>query len=131
MKIGILSQKASLYSTARLKEAAKERGHEVRVVDYTRCYMNITSHRPQVLLGGEHYAEIQQLELDGPSVSASIQGTLGHGEDSMTQPIDVRIDLHIKDRSMQGMLRQLGVKLQPDGRTKFQLGGTTGNPAVL
>ncbi|GAB5549780.1 MAG: 30S ribosomal protein S6--L-glutamate ligase [Sandaracinaceae bacterium] len=53
MKIGILSQKASLYSTARLKEAAKERGHEVRVVDYTRCYMNITSHRPQVLLGGE------------------------------------------------------------------------------
>lgn len=53
MKIGILSQKASLYSTARLKEAAKQRGHEVRVVDYTRCYINITSHRPQVLLGGE------------------------------------------------------------------------------
>lgn len=53
MKIGILSQKASLYSTSRLKEAAKKRGHEVRVVDYARCYMNITSHRPQVLLGGE------------------------------------------------------------------------------
>jgi len=53
LKIGILSQKASLYSTSRLKEAAKKRGHEVRVVDYARCYMNITSHRPQVLLGGE------------------------------------------------------------------------------
>jgi ribosomal protein S6--L-glutamate ligase len=42
-----------LYSTSRLVEAAKERGHEVSVVDYTRCYMNITSHKPQVLFRGE------------------------------------------------------------------------------
>jgi ribosomal protein S6--L-glutamate ligase len=53
VKIGILSRKASLYSTSRLAEAAKQRGHTVSVVDYTRCYMNITSHKPQVLLGGE------------------------------------------------------------------------------
>jgi ribosomal protein S6--L-glutamate ligase len=52
MKIGILSRKASLYSTSRLKEAAVERGHEVEVVDYLRCYMNITSHRPEVLYAG-------------------------------------------------------------------------------
>jgi ribosomal protein S6--L-glutamate ligase len=52
MKIGILSRKASLYSTSRLKQAAEERGHGVSVVDYSRCYMNITSHRPSVLLGG-------------------------------------------------------------------------------
>lgn len=52
MKIGILSRNARLYSTKRLKEAAAERGHTVRVVDFTRCYMNITSHRPQVLLAG-------------------------------------------------------------------------------
>ncbi|MDX1501892.1 MAG: 30S ribosomal protein S6--L-glutamate ligase [Thermoanaerobaculia bacterium] len=53
MRIGILSRKRSLYSTSRLVQAAKERGHEVRVVDYLRCYMNITSHRPRVLLMGE------------------------------------------------------------------------------
>lgn len=52
MKIGILSRNAKLYSTTRLKEAAAERGHTVRVVDFTRCYMNITSHRPEVLLAG-------------------------------------------------------------------------------
>lgn len=52
MKIGILSRNTRLYSTKRLKEAAAERGHTVRVVDFTRCYMNITSHRPQVLLAG-------------------------------------------------------------------------------
>ncbi len=53
MKIGILSRNAKLYSTNRLKEAAVARGHSVRVVDYTRCYMNITSHRPEVLLAGK------------------------------------------------------------------------------
>lgn len=52
MKIGILSRKATLYSTRRLKEAAEKRGHDVRVVDYSRCYMNITSRNPQVLLAG-------------------------------------------------------------------------------
>lgn len=53
MKIAVLSRKASLYSTKRLVEAARIRGHEVSIVNYARCYMNITSHRPQVLLAGE------------------------------------------------------------------------------
>ncbi len=46
MKIAILSQDASLYSTRRLREAGEKRGHEMLVVNYLRCYMNITSHRP-------------------------------------------------------------------------------------
>src|SRR5690606_10069120 len=54
MRIGILSRKASLYSTSRLVEAAEARGHEVRVVDYLRCYMDIASARPRVRYrGGE------------------------------------------------------------------------------
>jgi ribosomal protein S6--L-glutamate ligase len=52
VKIGVLSRKASLYSTSRLVEAARERDHEVQVVDYLRCYMDITSHRPSVIYGG-------------------------------------------------------------------------------
>jgi ribosomal protein S6--L-glutamate ligase len=46
MKIAILSRNPKLYSTRRLAEAAQERGHEVRVLDVLRCYMNITSHAP-------------------------------------------------------------------------------------
>ena len=53
MKIAILSRDGNLYSTRRLKEAAREKGHEVRVVDYLRCYMDITSHKPRVLYQGE------------------------------------------------------------------------------
>ena len=53
MKIAILSRASGLYSTARLKEAAQGRGHEVAVVDYLRCYMDITARRPRVLYKGE------------------------------------------------------------------------------
>ncbi|MGB9338387.1 MAG: hypothetical protein WCB63_04090 [Polyangiales bacterium] len=51
MKIGILSRNAKLYSTKRLEEAATARGHSVRVVDYTRCYMNTTSRRAEEASG--------------------------------------------------------------------------------
>lgn len=69
MKIAILSRKASLYSTRRLVEAAKERGHEARVIDTLRCYMNIAAHRPEIHYKGE--------VLDGfdaviPRIGASI-----------------------------------------------------------
>lgn len=49
MKIGILSRDPALYSTTRLREAGEARGHEVEVVDYLRCYMNITSRQPAVI----------------------------------------------------------------------------------
>ncbi len=41
MKLAILSRNASLYSTTRLVEAARARGHTVRVLDPLRCYMRI------------------------------------------------------------------------------------------
>ncbi len=53
MNIVILSRNASLYSTRRLKEACKERGHTVRVIDYLRCYMDITTESPKVIYQGQ------------------------------------------------------------------------------
>jgi len=54
MKIGILSRQESLYSTARLIETAEKRGHNVVVIDTLRCYMNVTSKKPEVHYGGEN-----------------------------------------------------------------------------
>lgn len=53
MKLIILSRNARLYSTSALVKAAEARGHEVRVVDYLRCYMNITSRKPKIFIDGE------------------------------------------------------------------------------
>lgn len=68
MRIGILSRQASLYSTSRLREAAEARGHEVAIIDYLRCYMNITSHRPHVVYHGR---ELNDFDAVIPRIGAS------------------------------------------------------------
>lgn len=67
LRIGILSRNRNLYSTKSLVEACKARHHEVRVIDYLKCHMNITSHRPKIYLGDE------ALEFDAviPRIGAS------------------------------------------------------------
>lgn len=53
MKIAILSHDATLYSTKRLKETGEKLGHDMRVVNYLSCYMNITSHKPSIYYNGK------------------------------------------------------------------------------
>ncbi|MBB71262.1 MAG: 30S ribosomal protein S6--L-glutamate ligase [Legionellales bacterium] len=53
MKIAILSRNDSLYSTRRLYEEAIAHGHDAQVIDYLRCYMNITASKPTVQYQGE------------------------------------------------------------------------------
>lgn len=71
MRIAVLSRNRKLYSTRRLVEAAHERGHEVRVLDHIRCFMDITSERPSV-----HYKEEEFFEdvFDAviPRIGASV-----------------------------------------------------------
>jgi ribosomal protein S6--L-glutamate ligase len=68
MKIALLSRDASLYSTTRLKEAGEARGHEIKVIDYLRCYMNITSRRPQIIFQGQ---ELEGFDAVIPRIGAS------------------------------------------------------------
>lgn len=68
MKIAILSRKSSLYSTRRLKEAGEQRGHDTHIIDYVRCYMNITSHKPKVVFQGEN---LEGYEAIVPRIGAS------------------------------------------------------------
>ncbi|MFP6741650.1 MAG: 30S ribosomal protein S6--L-glutamate ligase [Alphaproteobacteria bacterium] len=53
MKLLILARNAKLYSHRRLVEAAEARGHEIEIINTLRCYMNITSYRPEVRYQGE------------------------------------------------------------------------------
>lgn len=69
MKIAILSRNPELYSTRRLIEAAKERGHEVRAIDPLLCYMTIASQRPTIHYKGE---ELSGYDAVIPRIGASI-----------------------------------------------------------
>ena len=68
MKIAILSQNPGLYSTRRLREAGEEQGHDMRVIDYLRCYMNITSKKPTIVYGGK---PLENFDAIIPRIGAS------------------------------------------------------------
>lgn len=48
MKIAILSQHPSFYSSRRLAEVCKNRGHKVNCIDVTMCYMTIAAKAPAI-----------------------------------------------------------------------------------
>lgn len=69
MKLAILSRNAKLYSTRRLVEAARARGHRVRVLDPLRCYMHIAPGAFRIRYKGKPLADYDAVI---PRVGASV-----------------------------------------------------------
>lgn len=69
MKIGILSRSINIYSTHRLAEAARQRGHEVQVIDHTKCSVLIEQNNPAVYYNGQR---LEGLEAVIPRIGASV-----------------------------------------------------------
>jgi ribosomal protein S6--L-glutamate ligase len=69
MRIAILSRNRKLYSTRRLIEAAEQRGHEVRIVNPLRCYMDIASFKPTIHYDGKL---LEDFDAVIPRIGASI-----------------------------------------------------------
>lgn len=69
MKIAILSRNAKLYSTTRLVEAAKAKGHEVIVVDPLKCDIEIEKKNPRIRYNGKYLDDVDAII---PRIGASI-----------------------------------------------------------
>lgn len=74
MRICILSRNPALYSTRRFKEAAEERGHSAVVIDYLRCYVDITARSPKVMHGGKALTKFDAII---PRVASSGESAYG------------------------------------------------------
>lgn len=53
MNIAILSKGSANYSTKRLKEVALARGHNVKIINYAKCYIGVEKNNPVVHYKGE------------------------------------------------------------------------------
>ncbi|XXF78530.1 RimK family alpha-L-glutamate ligase [Myxococcaceae bacterium GXIMD 01537] len=67
----ILSRKRSLYSTRRLVEAIKQRGHRPLVLDTLRCSMILARGQPRMTYRG---VEVRGVDVVIPRIGASITG---------------------------------------------------------
>jgi len=118
MKIAILSRNSRLYSTRRLIEAAEQRGHDVRVIDILRCYMNIVSKKPEVHFDGKKLEDIDAvIPRIGASVTAYGTAVLRQFEMMGTYPLIESVALsrsRDKLRSLQ-LLSRKGIGLPVTG----------------
>ena len=69
LRLLVLSRRRRLYSTRRLVEAAAARGHHVRVVDHTKCYVEVRNSGPTVFYDGEPLTGIDAII---PRIGASV-----------------------------------------------------------
>ena len=69
MKIALISRGPKLYSTQRLLNAAKDRGHDIQLINPLRCYMNIASDQPAIHYRGE---ELPHFDAVIPRIGASV-----------------------------------------------------------
>jgi len=69
LRIAILSRRPRLYSTRRLFEVARARGHHVRVIDPLRSYMSVQSQLPEIHYKGEDLGEFDAVI---PRIGASV-----------------------------------------------------------
>lgn len=69
LKIAILSKGPGNYSTKRLKEEAERRGHDVRILNYAKCYVTLESNKPVVRYEGE---ELHDIDVIIPRIAANL-----------------------------------------------------------
>ncbi|HKL21613.1 MAG TPA: 30S ribosomal protein S6--L-glutamate ligase, partial [Tichowtungia sp.] len=69
MKIALLSRNSKLYSSRRLVEEAKAKGHDIQVIDVLRVYMNIAAHKPTIHYKGE---PLEGFDAVIPRIGASV-----------------------------------------------------------
>ena len=69
MNIAILSMGNINYSTKRLKEEALKRGHNVRIINYSKCYISVERDKPVVRYKGR---EIRDIDVIIPRIASSL-----------------------------------------------------------
>lgn len=69
MKLALLCRNAELYSHKRLVEAAEQRGHEIEVINFLRCYINVASAKPAIHYRGK---KLPNFDAIIPRIGASV-----------------------------------------------------------
>ncbi len=69
MKIVILSRNPNCYSTKRLVESGQKRGHEMLVLDHTKCVLVIEKNKPHIIYREE---EVKGVSAVIPRIGASV-----------------------------------------------------------
>jgi hypothetical protein len=72
---------------------------------------------------------VSEVKLEGPMISGTIEGTVGHAPAPGGEPLAITITYEVSDPGLAPMLGGLG-RRGSDGRSVLQLAGTLASPAI-
>ena len=142
MKIGILSRSMNIYSTQRLYEAAKQRGHEVQVIDHTKCAVLIEQSNPAVDFNG-HRLELFDAVIPRIGASVTFFGTavvrqfevqgvfLANTSQSIVRSRDKLRSMHILSREGVGLPKTVFAKFPKDEQVDLLIRQVGGAPLII
>jgi type II secretion system protein N len=81
-----------------------------------------------IVLGGEHLAKIDVLDLQGPLVALTASGTIGQAPEAAAAPLALHAKVAVRDPSMRSVIASQGVGLDGNGEAELEIGGTLGDP---
>lgn len=83
----------------------------------------------EIELGGDRWAEIASLKIDGPLLRADVKGTIGAAASFDAAPLDLDVQLDAKPLATQ-ILLGFGVRLKQTGPITLKIAGTTAQPVA-
>ena len=100
--------------------------------------IEFTQAEGRVLLGEGKLAVIETLHLVGPLAEVVVSGEIGQassrgarsGGESGNAPLDILIELTIREAGLRQMARNLGLNLDSEGRARLEIGGTLSSPEM-
>jgi type II secretion system protein N len=90
---------------------------------YARC-------RGELVFGNGALLSVESFALEGPLLSASASGRIGHAERFASAPLQLELQLSAVQPALQPLLRSAGVSLDRQGSASLRLTGTPGAPQL-
>lgn len=79
--------------------------------------------------GGEAFATIQSLRLEGPLLTAEVTGAVGKAPQFSAAPLALTVRLDVNP-SIQSLFQSAGVRVARDGSSRLRISGTPARPLV-
>ena len=142
MKIAVLSTNPNLYSTKRLVEAIKQKGHEATIIDHTKCHFGIEKSLPNIFYKGKL---LPQYDAIIPRIGASVTyfGTAvvrqfemrdtfcANSSQSISQSRDKLRSLQLLSKIGVGIPKTVFAKFPKDKEVDMLINEVGGTPVVI
>jgi type II secretion system protein N len=89
-----------------------------------------TALRGHVELPGDGSLALDGVALEGPMISATVEGGTRPGPSLWLAPLELDVHLEVSDRNLRPTVRSAGVRLGPDGSADLKVRGNLAAPVV-